>query len=94
MVYLKCKFCISIQKIIVMNAIRQFIDVKDNAFQITLPEGFNAKRVEVIILPSDDDFQISEETKTLINERKADYLKNLDNATDFDEFLDKMEKDL
>lgn len=77
-----------------MNAIRQFIDVKDNAFQITLPEGFNAKRVEVIILPSDDDFQISEETKTLINERKADYLKNLDNATDFDEFLDKMEKDL
>ena len=75
-----------------MNAIRQFIDVKDNSFQITLPEGFNAKRVEVIILPSDD-FQISEETKTLINERKADYLKNPENATDFDEFLDEMEKE-
>ena len=76
-----------------MNAIRQFIDVKDNSFQITLPEGFNAKRVEVIILPSDD-FQISEETQILINERKADYFKNPDNATDFDEFLDEIEKDL
>lgn len=77
-----------------MNAIRQFIDVKDNSFKVTLPEGFKAKRVEVIILPSDDDFQISEETKTLIKERKAEYLKNPDEATDFDEFLDEMEKDL
>ncbi len=76
-----------------MDAIRQFVDVKDNSFQITLPEDFKAKRVEVIILPSDD-FQISEETKTLINERKAEYLKNPDEATDFDEFLDEMEKGL
>lgn len=77
-----------------MNAIRQFVDVKDNSFQITLPEGFTAKRVEVIILPSDNDFKISSETKNLIKERKADYLKNPDNATDFDEFLDELESDV
>lgn len=77
-----------------MNAIRQFVDVKDNSFQITLPEDFTAKRVEVIILPSENDFQISSETKNLINERKSDYHKNPDNATDFDEFLDELESDL
>jgi hypothetical protein len=34
-----------------MNAIRQFIEVKNNTFQVILPEGFTASRVEVIILP-------------------------------------------
>ncbi len=77
-----------------MNAIRQFIDVKDNSFQITLPEGFNAKRVEVIILPSDNDFEISEEAKNKIKERRAEYYKNSDNATDFDNFIDELENDL
>jgi hypothetical protein len=77
-----------------MNAIRQFIDVKDNSFQITLPEGFNAKRVEVIILPSDNDFEISEDTKNQINERKSEYYKNPDKATDFDNFIDELENDL
>ncbi|MFC0344946.1 hypothetical protein [Epilithonimonas hispanica] len=77
-----------------MDAIRQFVDVKDNSFQITLPEDFKAKRVEVIILPSDDQFQISKETQNLLNERKADYLKNPENATDFDQFIDDLENDL
>lgn len=77
-----------------MDAIRQFVDVKDNSFQITLPEDFKAKRVEVIILPSDDNFQISEETQSLLNERKADYLKNPDNVTDFDQFIEDLENDL
>ncbi|WP_374443331.1 hypothetical protein [Epilithonimonas sp.] len=77
-----------------MNAIRQFVDVKDNSFQITLPEGFNAKRVEVIILPSDNDFDISEDTKNKIKERRAEYYKNSDNAADLDKFLDELENDL
>lgn len=77
-----------------MDAIRLFVDVKDNSFQITLPEDFKAKRVEVIILPSDDQFQISKETQNLLNERKADYLKNPENATDFDQFIDDLENDL
>ena len=77
-----------------MNAIRQFVDVKNNFFQITLPEDFTTKRVEVIILPSENEFQISAETKNLINERKKDYLQNSDKATDFDEFLDELESDL
>jgi len=77
-----------------MDAIRQFVEVKDNSFQITLPEDFKAKRVEVIILPSDDQFQISKETQNLLKERKADYLKNPENATDFDQFIDDLENDL
>jgi hypothetical protein len=77
-----------------MNAIRQFIEVKDNSFQVILPDDFKAKRVEVIILPSDDDTQISEETQNLINERKADYLKNPNNVTVFDKFIEELESDL
>lgn len=38
-----------------MDAIRQFIDVKDHTFQVILPDNFKASRVEVIILPSEDD---------------------------------------
>ena len=43
---------------------------------------------------SENEFQISAETKNLINERKKDYLQNSDKATDFDEFLDELESDL
>ena len=46
-----------------MNVIRQFIEVKDNSFQVTLPDGFSAKRVEVIIIPDERENEISFETK-------------------------------
>lgn len=75
-----------------MNAIRQFIDVKNNSFQVTLPENFNAKRVEVIILPNQyENLELSQETKTMIDIRLNDYLKNTDDVQDFDELLDELE---
>ena len=41
-----------------MNAIRQIIDVKNHSFHVMLPEDFNHQRVEVIILPSEQDDEI------------------------------------
>lgn len=34
-----------------MNAIRQILEVSGQVLRITLPEGYNEKKVEVIILP-------------------------------------------
>lgn len=84
---------IRIENFNIMNAIRQFIEVKDNSFKVNLPEDFKAKRVEIIILPSDD-VQISDETRNMLDERINDYLKHPENVSDFDEFLQEMENDL
>ncbi len=37
-----------------MHAFRKIVDVKNNSLKIDLPEGFNADRVEVIILSLDE----------------------------------------
>ncbi|CAA7392430.1 hypothetical protein [Chryseobacterium fistulae] len=53
-----------------MNAIRQIIEVKDHQLNISLPQDFNADKVEIIILPADDtDFELTEEEKELIRQR-------------------------
>ena len=77
-----------------MNAIRQFIEVKDHSFNVILPEDFSAKRVEIIILPSDNDVQISKETQNLLDKRLDNYLKNPEKVSDFDEFIQEMKNDL
>lgn len=53
-----------------MNAIRQIIEVKNHQLNISLPQDFNADKVEIIILPADDtDFELTEEEKELIRQR-------------------------
>ena len=52
-----------------MNAIRQFIDLKNNTFQITLPENFNSKKIEVIILPVENDDNIPDWQKDIVLKR-------------------------
>jgi hypothetical protein len=37
-----------------MNAIRQFVEVKNHTFTIVLPDDFDANSVEVIILPKQE----------------------------------------
>jgi len=37
-----------------MQAIRQIVDVKNQALNISLPKNFKANRVEVIVLPFDE----------------------------------------
>lgn len=75
-----------------MEAIRQFIEVKDNSFKVILPKEFTSKRVEVIILPSDE--ELSEETKAMLDSRLKDYYENPDDAEDFEALLDELENKL
>lgn len=78
-----------------MNAIRQFIDVKNNSFVVSLPDEFNDQRVEVIILPiAQSNLDVSDETKKMLDSRLNDYLQNPDDVHDFDTLLDELEREL
>jgi hypothetical protein len=64
-----------------MEAIRQFIKVKNHQINITLPEDFIAEEVEVIILAKNDsEFQLSKEQIKLlddrVNEPESEYIKS------------------
>lgn len=78
-----------------MDAIRQFIDVKNHSFQVTLPDNFNARRVEVIILPSQEEhFELSDETKKMLDQRLESYHKNPDDVFDFDQLLEELDNEV
>ena len=77
-----------------MDAIRKFIEVKDHSFTVDLPKDFTAKMVEVIIMPSPEENNVPIWHKEIIEKRLADYKANPENATDFDAFLDKLQKEL
>jgi hypothetical protein len=76
-----------------MDAIRQFIDVKNHTFQVTLPDDFKASRVEIIILPSEAN-EIPEWQKTEALRRLEIYKDNPKSALDFDQVMDEIELDL
>lgn len=61
-----------------MEAIRQIVKVKNHTINIILPDNFNADEVEVIILPKQDDFILTDEMKEILdsraNEPTEDYL--------------------
>ena len=69
-----------------MNAIRQFIEVKNNSFSVVLPEGFTASRVEVIILPSEIEDEIPQWQKDIVLERIASIKQNPDLLIDEEQF--------
>ena len=77
-----------------MNAIRQFIEVKNNSFNVVLPKGFTAKTVEVIIMPTVENQGIPDWHREIIDQRLKDYKENPYNITDFDSFCDELEKEL
>ena len=78
-----------------MDAIRQFIDVKDQKFEVILPDDFRAKRVEVIILPSNENYsEPSETTQQLLEERLAYLKQNPKARIDFDQLLDDLENEI
>lgn len=77
-----------------MEAIRQFIKVKNHQISITLPEDFNADEVEVIILPKQDDFNIPQWQINEVRERTERYLKNPNNVTNIEDFLKEIEDEL
>jgi virulence-associated protein VagC len=52
-----------------MEAIRQTVKVKNHSFKITLPDNFNADEVDVIIMAKQDDFILTDEMKSILDER-------------------------
>ena len=63
-----------------MEAIRQFVKVKDHQINITLPDDFFADEVEVIILAKQDDFYLTNEMKETLenrlNEPESEYISS------------------
>lgn len=55
-----------------MQAIRQTVKVKNHSFKITLPHNFNAEEVEVIILSKNDDFILTDDMKSILDERSKE----------------------
>ena len=76
-----------------MDAIRQFIDVKNNSFSVLLPDDFKANRVEVIIFPSEPN-DIPQWQKTEAIRRLEIYKNNPKAALDFDQVMDEIEQGL
>lgn len=72
-----------------MNAIRQFIEVKNNSFNVVLPEGFTAKTVEIIIMPMDVEDDIPQWQKDIVLER----IKNPQIPVDAFEMINQLEKE-
>ena len=52
-----------------MKAIKRVLKVEDHKISLTLPEDFNAEEVEVIVFSKDDDFVLSDEQKSILDER-------------------------
>lgn len=69
-----------------MNAIRQFIEVKNNTFNVVLPEGFTAKTVEVIIMPMDVEDDVPQWQKDIVLERVASIKQNPELLIDEEQF--------
>ena len=69
-----------------MNAIRQFIEVKNNSFNVVLPEGFTAKTVEVIIMSVDVEDDIPQWQKDIVLQRVAAIKQNPELLIDEEEF--------
>ncbi|MEP6930870.1 MAG: hypothetical protein ABI850_12685 [Flavobacterium sp.] len=78
-----------------MEPIRQIITVKNHSVTVILPDDFTADKVEIIILPiQNDDYKTPQWQIDEVRERTEKYLKNPKNATDIDDFLKEIENDL
>jgi uncharacterized protein YpuA (DUF1002 family) len=78
-----------------MEAIRQTVTVKNHKISITLPDDFIFEEVDVIILPSqNNDFTIPQWQMDQVRERTEKYLKNPENVTNIDDFLNEIENEL
>lgn len=78
-----------------MEAIRQIISVKNHSVTVVLPDNFTADKVEVIILPvQNDEYQVPQWQIDQVRERTENYLKNPKNVTDIDDFLKEIEDEL
>jgi Putative addiction module component len=77
-----------------MYAIRQFIEVKNNSFNVILPDDFKAKKVEVIIMSSEESLEIPDWQKKEAIRRLDLYKSNPKSALSFDQVMDEIENEL
>jgi hypothetical protein len=78
-----------------MEAFRQTVKVKNNKISITLPDNFNSKEVDVIILTSKSkEFEIPQWQIDEVRERTAAYVKNPEIGLDFDQVMKELEDEL
>ncbi len=77
-----------------MEAIRQTVKVENHKINITLPDGFNAEEVDVIILPASTKYEIPQWQIDEVRERTIEYFKNPKIALDFDEVMKEIENGL
>ena len=59
-----------------MQAIKRIIDVENHTFSVVLPNDFTAKRVEVIILPSNPEDEVPQWQQEESERRYSEYLQN------------------
>jgi hypothetical protein len=74
-----------------MQAIKQIIEVKNHTFNVVLPKDFTAKRVEVIILPSDSENDIPQWQQLESERRYNEYLQHPEIAILNEDFMDKLD---
>ncbi|QBN17502.1 hypothetical protein [Flavobacterium nackdongense] len=74
-----------------MKAIKQIIDVENHTFSVVLPKDFTAKRVEVIILPSNPEDDIPQWQQEKSERRYKYYLQNLEIAILNEDFMKKLD---
>ena len=74
-----------------MKAIKQIIDVENHRFSVVLLKDFTAKRVEVIILPSNPEDDIPEWQKKESERRYNEYLQNPEIAILNEDFMKKLD---
>jgi hypothetical protein len=74
-----------------MKAIKQIIDVENNTFSVVLPKDFTAKRVEVIILPSNPEDDIPKWQQEESERRYNEYLQNPEIAILNEDFMKKLD---
>ncbi|MBA3985566.1 MAG: hypothetical protein H0X63_03100 [Flavobacteriales bacterium] len=77
-----------------MEAIRKIVKVVDHQLHITLPSGFNAEEVEVIIFPATSEFQIPQWQIDQVRERTDKYLKNPDSAIEMDDYFKQIDSEV
>lgn len=74
-----------------MEAIKQIIDVENQTFTVVLPKEFTAKRVEVIILPSEPENDIPQWQQIESERRYNEYLNKPEIAILNEDFIKKLD---
>lgn len=77
-----------------MDAIRKIVTVKDNVLEVVLPDSYNDKKVEVIIMPVDESRAAQATAPYIAQEEKAGYHKNLYGSIKLGMTVEQIEKEL